>query len=147
MKLLNKRIISLLLAMVMLCGMMPMTAFAAEEAESVCDHTYNNGICTGCGAEKPEIPYPVFQNDLAGIVNGAADCGQLYQTIGAVTAFLHHPFDLIHMANGPGKTVHNCLLIFMHMAVIVRKAVGMHVGVIVDIPHGTPSFYVFLASL
>ena len=33
MKFLNKRIISLLLALVMLCGMMPMTAFATEEAE------------------------------------------------------------------------------------------------------------------
>ena len=38
MKFLNKRIISLLLAMVMLCGMMPMTAFATEgtqETEAV----------------------------------------------------------------------------------------------------------------
>ena len=34
MKLLNKRIISLLLALVMICGMMPMPAFAAEEAEA-----------------------------------------------------------------------------------------------------------------
>ena len=34
MKLMNKRIISLLLALVMLCGMMPMTVFAAEETEA-----------------------------------------------------------------------------------------------------------------
>ncbi len=34
MKFLNKRIISLLLALVMICGMMPMTAFAAEETET-----------------------------------------------------------------------------------------------------------------
>ena len=58
MKFLNKRIISLLLALVMVCGMMPMTAFATEEAESVCDHTYENGVCTACGEA---IPQPTWE--------------------------------------------------------------------------------------
>ena len=49
MKPMNKRIISLLLALVMLCGMLPMTVLAEEEHT----HTYSNGICTGCGEAEP----------------------------------------------------------------------------------------------
>ena len=68
----NKRIISLLLALVMVCGMMPMTVLATEVEHT---HTYENGICTGCGAEKPEIPYdqlstvwPSVNTDLTHII-------------------------------------------------------------------------------
>ena len=52
----NKRIISLLLALVMMCGMMPMTVLATEVEHT---HTYENGTCTGCGAEDPDAVEPM----------------------------------------------------------------------------------------
>ena len=41
-----KKALSVILVLVMLLGMMPLTAFATEEEHT---HTYENGICTGCG--------------------------------------------------------------------------------------------------
>ena len=41
-----KKALSLILVLVMLLGMMPLTSFATEEEHT---HTYENGICTGCG--------------------------------------------------------------------------------------------------
>jgi len=48
-----KRTISFLLVL-LLCSLMPALVFA-EEIPLTCDHTYENGICTGCGAEYPGI--------------------------------------------------------------------------------------------
>ena len=54
MKLMNKRIISLLLALVMLCGMMPMTVFAVEANDAICDHTDVGGVSTAYDAVQPK---------------------------------------------------------------------------------------------
>ena len=32
------------------------------------------------------------------------------------------------MSDCPGQTIDNCLLIFMHMAVMMGNAMGMHIG-------------------
>ena len=60
MKLLNKRIISFLLALVMLCGMMPTTVFAAEGTEVAEENLWNgrsavfvgDSITAGTGTAK-----------------------------------------------------------------------------------------------
>ena len=73
----------------------------------------------------------VLQDHLAGVVQSGADSCQLYQHLGAVVALLHHAFDLVQMADGPGKAVDDSFLIFVNMAVGVGNAVGVQIGVIV----------------
>ena len=53
MKIFNKRTISLFLVLAMLCGVMPMTVSAVEGDHT---HTYENGICTGCGCYENIVP-------------------------------------------------------------------------------------------
>lgn len=74
-----KKALSMLLVLVMLLGMMPMTAFAAEEAESVCDHTYENGSCIGCG--KTVSPY------LQQLPENVIGCTNLYDVLPPVKGY------------------------------------------------------------
>ena len=73
----------------------------------------------------------ILQDHLAGVVQGGADGSQLDEHLGAVVPLLHHPLDLLQMADGPGQAVNDCLLIFVDMAVGVGDAVGVEVGVVV----------------
>ena len=46
-----KRAIALILALVLILAAVPVT-YAADCVDAA-DHTYENGICTGCGEEEP----------------------------------------------------------------------------------------------
>ena len=76
------------------------------------------------------VPHVVFQNHLAGVIQGGADSGKLNQHLGAVVALLHHSLHLFQMPDGPGQAVDDSLLVLMDMAVGVGNAVGVEVGVI-----------------
>ena len=66
----------------------------------------------------------VVQDHLAGVVDGAADGGQLDQDRGAVIALLHHALDLVQVADGPGQTVDDRLLILVDVDVVVNVRHG-----------------------
>ena len=51
-----KRTLSLMLALVLLVGLMPMGAVAIEEHT----HVYENGVCTGCGEVDPDYRKPAW---------------------------------------------------------------------------------------
>lgn len=81
MRLLNKRLISLFLVMVMVLSMTPLTAYAtiateltdttevteATESTDATGHIYENGICTGCGIA---IPAPEWEVGTIASANG-----------------------------------------------------------------------------
>ena len=77
------------------------------------------------------VAHMVLQYHLAGVVDGASHGCQLDQNLGAVGALLHHPLYLLQMADGPGQTVDDSLLVFVNMAVGMGNAVSMHIGVVV----------------
>ena len=59
----------------------------------------------------------VVEDHLSGVVQGAADGGKLHQHIGAVIALLHHPLDLVQVADGSGQTVDDGALVLVDMTV------------------------------
>ena len=65
MKEISKRLVSLLLAIVMICGIVPMTALAAETEDH--NHIYSEGICTGCGET---ILQPEWEQGTIAAANG-----------------------------------------------------------------------------
>ena len=75
----------------------------------------------------------ILQDHLARIVQGRTDRRQLDQDFGAVDAVLHHPLHLLQVADGPGQTVDNGLLIFVDMAVGMGQALGMLVDMVVAV--------------
>ena len=67
----------------------------------------------------------ILKDDLAGVVEGAADGGELHQHLAAVVALLDHPFHLFQMADGPGQPVDDGLLVLVDMAVAVTVGVAV----------------------
>jgi len=93
------------------------------------------------------VAHVIFQDHLAGIIQGGADGRQLHQHFGTVITFFHHAFDFFQVADGTGEAVDHCLLIFVDMTVRMGKTVGMHIGVLVGmfvivdvVAHGNPFF-------
>jgi len=86
----------------------------------------------------------ILQDYLAGIIQRGTDCSQLNQHLGAVIALLHHPLDLLQVTDGTGQAVDHRFLIFVNVAVGMGNAMGVHIGVIVDLFfHCSASFRVF----
>lgn len=73
----------------------------------------------------------VLQNHLSGIIQCGTHCRKLDQHLRAVLPTLHHPLDLLQMADSPGEAVEYRLLIFVNVAVGMGNSVGMEIGVIV----------------
>ena len=69
----------------------------------------------------------VLQDDFSGVVDGAADGGQLDEDLGAVDAGLDHALDLLQMSDGPGQPVDDGLLVLVH---VPMRAVGCGVLVV-----------------
>ncbi len=91
----------------------------------------DGGLVSGLDGVHHAVADVVVQDDLAGVVDGAADGSELDQHIGAVIALLHHPLDLVQVADGPGQAIDDRLLILVDMAVGVSDAVFVHVCVVV----------------
>lgn len=75
----------------------------------------------------------VLQDDLAGVVQGAADGGELDQHLAAVVALLDHPFYLFQVADGPGQPVDDGLLVLVDMGMAVTVAVRVAVVVLMAV--------------
>ena len=73
----------------------------------------------------------ILEDDLAGVVQRAADSRKLHQHLAAVAAVLDHLPDFFKMADGAGQPVDNGLLVFMDMAVRVGVIVAVAVRVFV----------------
>ena len=65
----------------------------------------------------------VLQNDLADVVDGGADSGDLDEDLAAITAVLDHPAHGFQMPDGAGEAVEDGLRVFMDVAVCAARVV------------------------
>lgn len=61
----------------------------------------------------------VFQDHLAGVIEGGADSRKLHQHFGAVLTCLHHCLHLFQMTQGTGNPVDDGLLVLVDMTMNV----------------------------
>jgi len=75
----------------------------------------------------------VFQYHFAGIIDSAADGGELDQDFGAVAALLHHSLDAFQVADSAGEAVDDGaglgMAVGMAVGVFMGNVMGVHIGV------------------
>ena len=65
----------------------------------------------------------VLQDDLADVVDGGADSGDLDEDLAAITAVLDHPAHGFQMPDGAGQAVQDGLRVLMDVAVCAARVV------------------------
>ena len=86
------------------------------------------------------VAHVVFQDHLAGVVQGGTYRRQLDENLRAVVTLLHHPLHLFQVADGAGQPVQHGLLIFVDMAMTVGNAMGVEIGMVMLVVMGVAAF-------
>ncbi len=87
-------------------------------------------LVTGSYRVYHAVAHVVFQDHLAGVVQGGTYRRQLDENLRAVVTLLHHPLHLFQVTDGAGQPVQHGLLIFVDMAVAVGNAMGVEIGMV-----------------